>query len=146
MEGSELADEDKDYEVVDKRKVRLNEQGEPEITKEATEDDKWKTDSSTVTGSGVTQEEPQVQRVDADSLIKSFIGILSAHAWQWLGLVKNPLTGQIEKDLSQAKIAIDTMATLIISIEPRLQSAEKTELQAVLSDLRMNFVKQSTQI
>lgn len=143
MEGLQLADEQKDYEVVDKRKVRLNEQGEPELTEEATRDKAQKQGSEQHPQSEAAQEEPPIEPIDAESLIKSFISMLSVHAWQWLGLVKNPITGQIEKDLAQAKLAIDTMAALISCVESRLEPAERTEMQTVLSNLRLNFVKQS---
>ncbi|MHB1456326.1 MAG: DUF1844 domain-containing protein [Armatimonadota bacterium] len=81
--------------------------------------------------------------VDIYSLIRSFIGILGSQTWQWLGLLKNPSTGELETDLQQARIAIDTIAGLVKQIEGHLSSAEQREIQNALSDLRMNFVQQS---
>lgn len=81
--------------------------------------------------------------VDIYSLIRSFIGILGSQTWQWLGLLKNPSTGELEKDLQQARIAIDTIAGLAKQLEGHLSSTEQREIQNALSDLRMNYVQQS---
>ena len=81
--------------------------------------------------------------IDVYSLLGSFLGLLGAQAWQWMGLVKDPSTGKIEKDLVQAKIAIDAVAALAAQLEGKVSASESGELQAMLSDLRINFVRQS---
>lgn len=81
--------------------------------------------------------------VEIYSLLQSFISMLVNQCWQWLGLVKNPVTGNLEKDLAQAKVAIDTVALLVTQLEPKLEPSEQRQMQAILSDLRMNFVRQS---
>ena len=95
-------------------------------------------------------EEPSVEDVaaglppvDVYSLLRSFIGLLGAQAWQWMGLIKDPSTGKIEKDMAQAKVAIDAVAALMAQIEAGLSPSESEELRAMLSDLRINFVRQS---
>ncbi|MHB0912134.1 MAG: DUF1844 domain-containing protein [Armatimonadota bacterium] len=88
-------------------------------------------------------DEKEYPPVDVQSLLKSFIGILGMHAWQWLGLVKNPMTGELTKDLEQAKIAIDSMAALLKELEGKLSPEEEREFKAALGDLRINFVQQS---
>lgn len=129
--------EEKGYEVIDKRKVKLGEDGEvraaPEIPEDAAVSDEEK---ASMDMSGLPP-------VDVYSLIKSFIGILGSQVWQWLGLVKNPVTGQMEKDFVQAKIAIDTITVLAKQLEGTLDPGEQRELQAMISDLQMNFVHQS---
>ncbi len=81
--------------------------------------------------------------VDVYSLLRTFIGMLGAQSWQWMGLVKDPSTGKIEKDLVQAKIAIDAVAALVAQLEGKVSASESAELQGMLSDLRINFVRQS---
>lgn len=81
--------------------------------------------------------------VDIYSLLKYFIGLLGAQAWQWMGVIKNPMTGQAGKDLPQAKVAIDSISALITQIESKLDESEQRELRNMLSDLRINFVQQS---
>lgn len=81
--------------------------------------------------------------VDVYSLLRTFIGMLGAQSWQWMGLVKDPSTDKIEKDLEQAKIAIDAIAALAAQLEGKVSESESAELKAMLSDLRINFVRQS---
>lgn len=134
--------EDKGYEVIDKRKVKMGEDGEVKAEPEAE-----KAQATADVGSeqqAFSQEEmANLPPVDVYSLVKSFIGILGAHAWQWLGLVKNPVTGQMEKDLSQAKVAIDSIRTLIQQIEDKLEPTEQRELKGLIADLQINYVQQS---
>ena len=126
-----MAEEEKEFEVVDKRKVKMDDEGnataEPEEPK-------------------AEQEEPEFAGyppIDVYGILKSFIGLLGAHAWQWLGLVKSPATGKIEQDLAQAKIAIDSISLMAGQLEGKLDASEQREIQAMLADLRMNFVQQS---
>lgn len=81
--------------------------------------------------------------VDVYALLGSFIGIMGAQAWQWMGLVKDPSTGKIEKDMAQAKVAIDAVAALAAQLEGKVSPSESEQLKAMLSDLRINFVRQS---
>lgn len=60
-----------------------------------------------------------------------------------LGLAPNPATGKSEKDLAQAKIAIDTIAFLATQIESVLPPDERLPLKAMISDLQLNYVQQS---
>lgn len=97
-------------------------------------------------------EEPQVEEdeyklppVTVESVLRSFIEVLGVQCWQWMGLLKNPVTGEMNKDLVQAKIAIDTIGMLANQLEGRINEAERSELQVILSDLRINYVRQSSQ-
>ena len=131
------SEEDKGYEVVDEKdgevhtepeadEAQAREEAPPEAEQEAVE------------------EGPKLPPVDVYSLLKSFIGILGAHAWQWLGLVKNPVTGEMEKDLAQAKVAIDTISVLVGQLESKLDESEQRDLKSLISDLQINFVQQQS--
>lgn len=134
--------EDKGYEVIDKRKVKLGEDGE---VRAEPEDEKAQAtaDMGSEKEAFSPEEIANLPPVDVYSLLKSFIGILGAHAWQWLGLVKNPITGQIEKDLAQAKVAIDAIRALVQQIEGKIDASEDRELKGMISDLQINYVQQS---
>ncbi|HEX5324960.1 MAG TPA: DUF1844 domain-containing protein [Capsulimonadaceae bacterium] len=88
---------------------------------------------------------------DADSLgtyglATYVIGLLATDAWQRLGLIANPVTGKVEKDLGQARVGIDCVSALITVIdvpESNLPESLRGDLRRVLSDLRVNFVEQS---
>ena len=76
-------------------------------------------------------------------LISLFINILSAKAWQHMGLQVEPGTDKIEKDLELAKLAISSVEALIEKLEPQINEDEKKKLKALLTDLQINFAKQA---
>lgn len=76
-------------------------------------------------------------------LISLFINILSAKAWQHMGLQVKPGTDKIEKDLELAKLAISSVEALIEKLEPQINEDEKKKLKALLTDLQINFAKQA---
>lgn len=80
--------------------------------------------------------------LDTYTLMRVFIGLLANQAWQDVGLVMNPQTQKIEKNMERAKIAIDCIAFLIEKLEPQLQNEEKEKLRSLLIDLQLNFVQQ----
>jgi hypothetical protein len=88
-------------------------------------------------------ETERAEPLDVYSLCKWFITMLSGNAFVWMGLVKNPGTGRVEKDLAQAKIAIDLCEHLAKHVQDKVDADEKQRLDNLLSDLRINFVNQS---
>ena len=73
-------------------------------------------------------------------------GLIASDAWQKMGLIADPSTGKLAKDLDQARFSIDCTAAIIGVIEqnPSSVPAElRRDLQRVLNDLRLNFVEQS---
>lgn len=76
-------------------------------------------------------------------LVRLFIGELHARAWVHMGLVANPVTKQAAKDLPQARLAIDFIASLVEQLGPVVEQAERDELGRLLADLRINYVRQS---
>jgi hypothetical protein len=80
---------------------------------------------------------------DIYSVLMLFLGEMRSHAWLRMGLVANPVTGMIERDLTQAKVAIDTAVFLAGQIEGVLPPEERLPLRAMISDLQINFVEQS---
>lgn len=86
---------------------------------------------------------PPMPPMDVYSLLTTTIALLSNGAWGWMGLTPNPFTGEMEKDLPQAKVAIDTVAFLVDRVEPRLSEAEQRDMRNLLSNLRVNYVQQS---
>lgn len=64
-------------------------------------------------------------------------------AWQKLGLQPDTISGKLEQNLSEAKVAIDVVANLAGVLEPQLDDADRRQVQGMLRDLRMNFVQKS---
>lgn len=77
-------------------------------------------------------------------LIGYCLNLLASQAWQKLGLLADPQTGEAKPDLAEAKVAIDTVSDLAVRLESApdtLVPAEmRRELRTLLNDLRLNYV------
>ncbi|MEI7576753.1 MAG: DUF1844 domain-containing protein [Armatimonadota bacterium] len=62
-------------------------------------------------------------------------------AWQKLGLQPDMVTGQIEPNLEQARVAIDVVAFLAGKLESQLDEDDKRQVQSLVRDLKINFVQ-----
>jgi hypothetical protein len=87
--------------------------------------------------------EEELQPIDVYAMLRVMVGQLSAVAWQKMGLQADPFTNKTHKDLDQARVAIDCAVALAEKVLSRLQGQEKRDLESLLTDLRMNFVRQS---
>lgn len=90
------------------------------------------------------EEEPQavdLTALELDQLLGLFIGILSAKAWQYMGIRLTPGKGDAEKDMVKAAAAIDCVAFLAEKIAPSLPVEEAGRLRAMVSDLQINYAK-----
>lgn len=81
--------------------------------------------------------------LDIVYFVESMIGLLAGEAWKYMGLVVEPATGQLRRDLQKARLAIDCVDALFSNLESFLDEEKKQRIRAVLSDLRINFVRQS---
>ncbi len=66
---------------------------------------------------------------------------LGSVAWQKLGLQPDMVTGKIEADLAQAKVAIDMVAHVSSVLETQLDEDDKRHLQNLVRDLKINYVQ-----
>lgn len=85
-------------------------------------------------GQNLTQEQQ-------DQLL--FMMLVQQHeqiAMMGMGKLKNPSTDKIERDLSTAKYAIDTLSMLEKFTASNLPSELKSYLTQVLNTLRLNYV------
>jgi hypothetical protein len=134
-------EEEKGFEVVDKRRVNSNEAPEPEDPAAAAEDDlEPEEDHEDYTDGDIPAGMPKLAVSD---ILRMCVGMLNEKAWIHMGLIPDPLTGQIDRDLTEARMAIDALADLAKHLEPHTEGAEKRELQVMVSNLRINFVQQS---
>lgn len=67
---------------------------------------------------------------------------VSSLAWAKMGLQPDPMTGKIEKDMEQAKLAIDASETLFKLIEGSLDDDDKRQVQNLMRDLKVNYASQ----
>ncbi len=75
-----------------------------------------------------------------------FLNLLSAKAWQYLGLMVHPENGQILVDLEEARKAIDLFSILLEALKKDLDREELRELELHLSNLQLNFVEKMRQL
>ncbi|MGQ9623230.1 MAG: DUF1844 domain-containing protein [Candidatus Caldatribacteriaceae bacterium] len=75
-----------------------------------------------------------------------FLNLLSAKAWQYLGLVVHPENGQILVDLDEARKAIDLFSVILDALRRELSRDELRELEMHLSNLQLNFVEKMRQL
>jgi len=112
-------------EEIKKKKVQKEEK---EGTKEKTKEEEKK-------------QEEHFKEPDLPVLFVWFISMLNGKAWEYLGLVMNSETKEINKDLKKAKIAIDTVAFLYNQIKDDLNPEDFKRIENLLANLRMNYVE-----
>ncbi|RYG36001.1 DUF1844 domain-containing protein [bacterium] len=61
-------------------------------------------------------------------------------SWSKLGLTPDIISGQVEENLGEAKVAIDLTAHLASVLEPQLDEEDRRRVQGIVRDLRVNFV------
>jgi len=91
-------------------------------------------------GAGAEQE---LEPLDVYALLRVMIAQLSAAAWQKMGLQPDPFTNALHRDTEQARVAIDCVGLIAEKLLPQLHGQEGRDLQSMLTDLRLNFVRQS---
>ncbi len=79
-----------------------------------------------------------MQKPDFASMVFFFASI----ALQHLGVIKNPLTDKVEKNLEIAKYTIDTLDLIKEKTEGNLTKEEDSLLASTLADLRLTYVKE----
>jgi hypothetical protein len=68
--------------------------------------------------------------------------LLATSAWQAMGLIPDPATHRVERNLDDARLAIDAAAALLQVLRSHLSEAEPREFDTLLTNLRLNFVEQ----
>jgi hypothetical protein len=74
------------------------------------------------------------------AVLATFVDQMSAIAWQKLGLQHDFITGKLEPDVEQARVAIDVVAKMVDVLEPECDEQDRRQLQSLVRDLRLNFV------
>lgn len=158
--------EERGFEVVDRRRIQADDESEPAPPAEEQESAAEPVASPEATDPGqetVADPEPSTDAApfedpgedagpglfgDAPGLsvagiLQMSLGLLNEIAWVKMGMVANPITGKMEKDLGEARKAIDALADMLKHVEADASPEERRELQRSLTDLRINFVQQA---
>lgn len=127
---------EKAYTVNDRR--RFTARGE---AKEDAEGSGGSTDSGATGGHG---EPPDAEnRQNAGLTFSGFVIGLAQQAFVSLGLVKDPQTATVRKDLPQAKAMIDVLAMLRDKTRGNLDEVEARMMDEMLDELRLRYVRES---
>lgn len=140
-----MEEQEKSYEVHDRR--RVNEDGElREEAVQAEEPVDKETTQQAFTGDETSQGDPQdipeMPDFDVYALLGMMIGSLADKAWECMGIRLPAGAKEVKKDMEQAKLAVDTVAFLVEKLNPKLSDEEKKMTEMLVSDLKINFVKQ----
>ncbi len=76
-------------------------------------------------------------------LLVSVLNLLAAKAWEGMGLVPNPAINQIQKDMGEARLAIDAYAVILDMVRTHVEDQPRRDLETLLMTLRINFVEKS---
>ena len=87
--------------------------------------------------------EVPLQALDVYDILRFVVSLLTQQAWVSLGIQKAPGAEEVEQDLPQAKVAIDTLEFVIDKLAPDLEPQEVAELNSALSNLQINYVKRA---
>jgi len=87
------------------------------------------------------EEEKKYKEPDLPTLFIWFISMLSGKVWEYLGLMMNPDTKEIKKDLPKAKIAIDSISFLYEQVKDELMKEDVKRIEDLLANLKMNYVE-----
>ncbi len=134
-----MAEEESGFSVVDKRRVSQEESTTGETSSSAAQED---AEPSPESGGHLPHSLGELPHLTVRDRLLMSIDILHQGAWLAMGLVADPSTGEIERNLDDAKIAIDAVAYLASQVEPSLDEPTRREVKRVLSDLQVNFVRQ----
>lgn len=76
-------------------------------------------------------------------LVHAFLSVLALKAWEGMGLVPNAVSGKTQKNLDDARLAIDAYAAVFEILRSRIDEGPKHEMENLLTTLRLNFVDKS---
>ena len=85
-------------------------------------------------------------KLTEQQLFDQLISSLVHTTWVSLGKIKNPMTDKIEKDIVSASINIDMIDMLYKRMDGNLSDAEDEYLSQVLSELKMNYIHEKSQM
>jgi len=81
--------------------------------------------------------------LELEQLMGLFVGILSAKAWQYMGLRVAPGKEEAEKDLAKAATAIDCVSYVVDKLALSVTEEELSGLKSMLADLQINYARQA---
>ena len=100
-------------------------------------------DQSATTPEGAEHQAVPLHALHTYDLLVWMLSILAAKAWEGMGLVANPMTNKVEKNLDEARLAIDAYAATFEVVRVRVEERPRRDMETLLTTLRLNFVEKS---
>jgi len=143
---SQEENQEKGFRVSDRRRFS----GEGKTSQEREE----KAEESRSTGQTEKAEEPGAKTEQKESKraqtrelppvnFATFVISLSSSVLIHMGLVEDPMSGQVNRDLALARQTIDILGMLQEKTRGNLSEEEGRLMESILYDLRMHFVEES---
>ncbi len=138
MANDEEQDDERGFKVKDRRRFS-SETGEPlESTKNVAPSEK-KEDEASV--QQAVEKDTEGEGALSAINFSTFIISLSTQALMHLGEIPNPLSGNVEMDISVGKQMIDIIGVLSEKTRGNLDQGEEKLMEDILFDLRMKYVE-----
>ncbi len=83
------------------------------------------------------------KNIDVYELLAICFEQITGIAWVKLGFQPDPVSQSLSIDLVQAKAAIDAASALSTLVESVVSSEDKSQLQTVIRNLKLNYVAKS---
>jgi hypothetical protein len=142
MADNERPNEGETYTKVDKRTTHEKaSQSEAPAQEAATEEAPPADSQEQPPAAEPAAEQPQtLADIGVNGILRFSTTLLVEQAWIALGIHAAP-GKETAVNLPEARLAIDVLGYLIDKLGPDLDASEKREMEAVLTNLRMNFVR-----
>ena len=138
-----MAEEESGFTFVDKRRTQVEATPEPAVAVSEVRA-KEQPEASGAEGGGLPEDADAQGSPSTYELIGYCINLLASQAWQNLGLLADPQTGEAKPNLAEAKVAIDAVSGLASHFETApeatVPAVMRRELRTLLNDLRLNYV------
>ena len=147
-----MENDDKGYEVKDKRRVNsdgtlregVDEEPEAKVDEQIGEPDLAEPEATDVSEPGDGDQGEGMFPPDVYSMLQFCFGVFAEQAWVHMGIRLGPGKKELTKDLVQAKIAIDMVTVIADKLHASLEEENRRIIRSVVSDLQINFVRQSS--
>ncbi len=140
MDKERQSENERDYEVVDRRaraKERSDDSAEPD---DKATDDKATDDEA---DAGIPPEILDLMvPPSVDVAAEIALGHMQRLAWEHLGLRPSARTGEVAANLPEARRAVDAVEFLVGLLSPTLDERARRDLNSLVSDLKLNYVRQ----
>lgn len=136
---------DEEPKVTDKRRVNADGTLKEENVEQspAEEPKAGQTAEPTQEAASADDEQAGMPPPNVYATMEFMVSMLAEQAWMLMGLRLAPGQKEISKDLTQAKVAIDTVVFIVDKLQPHIEEQDRTALRGLISDLQLNFVRQN---